>query len=304
VTVASLVYADADGIERSLTIGAEPVLVGRATECAIRSSDPRVSRNHARFYLDHTGTLHVEDLGSSNGVYVGPHKVQHCAVPMNELVFVGSLVFRMVAPPAPPMQAAEWAQPATQPATPQWQPVQTHEPTVSWQPPQPAPVFTPLPAAPSAPPPLSTPEVDVSALVEEERQARLAAEEERDAYGARMAELHGELRALQQALEAARTELAKPRAPMTDAEAELFALRDQFGALEDQAKATATRLASVEEELEVARADMLSAEERFLEESRAHEQQLAARIEELEMTRADLLKAEERIVELERKLGR
>jgi hypothetical protein len=91
---------------------------------------------------------------------------------------------------------------------------------------------------------------------------------------------------------------------MTDAEAELFALRDQFGALEDQAKATATRLASVEEELEVARADMLSAEERFLEESRAHEQQLAARIEELEMTRADLLKAEERIVELERKLGR
>ncbi|HVK88486.1 MAG TPA: FHA domain-containing protein, partial [Kofleriaceae bacterium] len=152
MTVASLVYADADGIERSLTIGAEPVLVGRATECAIRSSDPRVSRNHARFYLDHTGTLHVEDLGSSNGVYVGPHKVQHCAVPMNELVFVGSLVFRMVAPPAPPMQAAEWAQPATQPATPQWQPVQTHEPTVSWQPPQPAPVFTPPPAPlPAAP---------------------------------------------------------------------------------------------------------------------------------------------------------
>jgi hypothetical protein len=304
VTVASLVYADADGIERSLTIGAEPVLVGRATECAIRSSDPRVSRNHARFYLDHTGTLHVEDLGSSNGVYVGPHKVQHCAVPVNELVFVGSLVFRMVAPapPPPPMQSVEWMQPATQPAAPQWQPAPAQEPTVTWQPPQPAPVFTPPPAP--APPPVSTPQVDVTALVEGERQARLAAEEERDAYGARMAELHGELRALKQALETARAELAKPRAPTTDAEAELFAVRDQFAALEEQAKATATRLASVEEELEVARADMLSAEERFLEESRAHEQQLAARIEELEMTRADLLKAEERIVELERKLGR
>ena len=47
VTVA---YVDSDGIERSYTVGLEPVLIGRAPECQIRSNDPLVSRNHARLY--------------------------------------------------------------------------------------------------------------------------------------------------------------------------------------------------------------------------------------------------------------
>src|SRR3569832_2365447 len=51
--MATLVYSDVDGTDRSFSLGAEPILVGRSAECAIRSDDPRVSRQHARFYLEH-----------------------------------------------------------------------------------------------------------------------------------------------------------------------------------------------------------------------------------------------------------
>jgi len=93
--MATLVYSDADGVDRSFALGAEPVMVGRASECAIRSDDPRVSRVHARFFVDE-GALWVEDLGSSNGIYVGPNKVQRAPVPTGEIILVGSLVIRLL----------------------------------------------------------------------------------------------------------------------------------------------------------------------------------------------------------------
>src|SRR3954462_8899600 len=93
--MATLVYSDVDGVDRSLALGAEPVTIGRGPECAIRSGDPRVSRMHARFYLDQ-GTLWVEDLGSSNGIYVGPQKTQRAPVPVGEIVLIGSLMIRLL----------------------------------------------------------------------------------------------------------------------------------------------------------------------------------------------------------------
>src|SRR5438105_2843979 len=93
--MATLVYSDADGIDRSFALGGDPIVVGRAAECAIRSEDPRVSRMHARFFLDQ-GALWVEDLGSSNGIYVGPNKVQRAPVPIGEIVLVGSLMLRLL----------------------------------------------------------------------------------------------------------------------------------------------------------------------------------------------------------------
>src|SRR5579862_18227 len=103
--MATLVYSDADGVDRSFSLGGEPVMVGRAAECAIRSDDPRVSRMHARFFVE-GGALWVEDLGSSNGIYVGPSKVQRALVPTGEIVLVGSLMIRLLPPTGtlpPPM---------------------------------------------------------------------------------------------------------------------------------------------------------------------------------------------------------
>ncbi len=93
--MATLVYTDVDGVDRSFSLGHDPVMVGRAADCAIRSEDPRVSRMHARFFLEH-GTLWVEDLGSSNGIYVGPQKVQRAPVPIGEIVLIGSLMIRLL----------------------------------------------------------------------------------------------------------------------------------------------------------------------------------------------------------------
>src|SRR3954447_5470634 len=93
--MATLVYSDVDGVDRSLALGSEPVSVGRGPECAIRSQDPRVSRMHARFYLDQ-GTLWIEDLGSSNGIFVGPNRVQRSQVPTGEIILVGSLMIRLL----------------------------------------------------------------------------------------------------------------------------------------------------------------------------------------------------------------
>lgn len=93
--MATLVYSDVDGTDRSFALGAEPILVGRSPECAIRSDDPRVSRTHARFFFEQ-GALWIEDLGSSNGIYVGPQKVQRALVPTGEIVLVGSLMIRVL----------------------------------------------------------------------------------------------------------------------------------------------------------------------------------------------------------------
>jgi chromosome segregation ATPase/pSer/pThr/pTyr-binding forkhead associated (FHA) protein len=93
--MATLVYSDSDGRDRSYALGAEPVTVGRAPECTIRSEDPRVSRMHARFFVDQGG-LWIEDLGSTHGIYVGPNKVQRAPVPPGEVVLIGSLLIRLV----------------------------------------------------------------------------------------------------------------------------------------------------------------------------------------------------------------
>ncbi|TMQ14568.1 MAG: FHA domain-containing protein, partial [Deltaproteobacteria bacterium] len=93
--MATLVYSDVDGVDRSFALGTEPVTVGRGAECAIRSDDPRVSRVHARFFVEQ-GALWVEDLGSSNGIFVGPNRVQRAPVPTGEIILVGSLLIRLL----------------------------------------------------------------------------------------------------------------------------------------------------------------------------------------------------------------
>lgn len=91
----TLVYSDVDGVDRSFALGNEPITIGRAPECSIRSEDPRVSRVHARFFLEQ-GVLWIEDAGSSNGIYVGLNKVQRAPVPTGEIILVGSLMMRLL----------------------------------------------------------------------------------------------------------------------------------------------------------------------------------------------------------------
>lgn len=94
----TLVYWDSDGIERVFELGTEPVMIGRAAECAIRSEDTRVSRRHARL-ISNGRDCWIEDMGSSNGVYVGPNRATQSIIPPGEIVIVGSILLQLQAVP-------------------------------------------------------------------------------------------------------------------------------------------------------------------------------------------------------------
>ena len=59
----------------SLALGQAAILIGRAPECTLVLEDDYASNRHARLFLD-SGTWLVEDLGSTNGTYLGRAKVE------------------------------------------------------------------------------------------------------------------------------------------------------------------------------------------------------------------------------------
>jgi hypothetical protein len=89
-----IIYHDSDGMDKVLQLSSEAVLIGRATECQVQTQDAMVSRRHARIFWD--GNYWIEDLGSSNGVYVGNDKVQKAPFRIGDTVTCGSLVLRLV----------------------------------------------------------------------------------------------------------------------------------------------------------------------------------------------------------------
>src|SRR5437868_6369148 len=91
-----LTYYDFDKVEKTLDLGDEPVLIGRATECQIRTEDAVVSRRHARI-SNVDGEYWIEDLGSLSGVYVGAEKVTRARMMPGEPAVMGSLVVYVVA---------------------------------------------------------------------------------------------------------------------------------------------------------------------------------------------------------------
>lgn len=47
---------------------------GQAANCDVRVDDPYVSSRHARVWSDDDGAVWVEDLGSTNGTYLGERR--------------------------------------------------------------------------------------------------------------------------------------------------------------------------------------------------------------------------------------
>jgi pSer/pThr/pTyr-binding forkhead associated (FHA) protein len=65
-----------DGPEkgRSVALKGAPVTFGRGADCTMPLGDEYVSTQHARIVL-HDGQWYVEDLGSTNGTYVGNERL-------------------------------------------------------------------------------------------------------------------------------------------------------------------------------------------------------------------------------------
>jgi hypothetical protein len=150
-----LIYHDSDGMDKVLMLASEPILIGRATECQVQTQDAMVSRRHARIYWD--GNYWIEDLGSSNGVYVGNDKVQKSPFRPGDTVTCGSLVLRLM-PDTSPRTTGNMAPMSTGSHAPQQIPARAPTPPVgsgvfAGAPPP----MAPPPMAPPARPPVVTP---------------------------------------------------------------------------------------------------------------------------------------------------
>ena len=79
-----------------VTVGPDPVVIGRLPECAVVLNDPNVSRRHAE--VRHTGdAVVVTDLGSTNGTKVNGVTVREQHLASGDEITVGSttLVFEL-----------------------------------------------------------------------------------------------------------------------------------------------------------------------------------------------------------------
>src|SRR5581483_660778 len=150
-----IIYHDSDGVDKAIVLGSDPVLIGRATECQIQTQDAMVSRRHARIFWD--GNYLIEDLGSSNGVYVGNDKVTRAPIRPGDTVTCGSLVLKLMPDTSPrsserALNQMTGAMPpsAMPPGAP---PMAAPPPARGAPPPMAAPMAPPPMAVPMAPPP-------------------------------------------------------------------------------------------------------------------------------------------------------
>ncbi|TDO54953.1 pSer/pThr/pTyr-binding forkhead associated (FHA) protein [Kribbella sp. VKM Ac-2527] len=70
----SVTIADGPQAGVGATLSAEPVVIGRGSDCQIRLDDDYSSTRHARLFQSE-GEWWVEDLGSTNGTYLDGQRV-------------------------------------------------------------------------------------------------------------------------------------------------------------------------------------------------------------------------------------
>ncbi len=77
------------------------LVIGRGTEADLRINDPGISRRHAEIRVQGSGpsvSVHIVDLGSTNGIVVNGHKVQQAALQEGSRIEIGSTRMLVHAP--------------------------------------------------------------------------------------------------------------------------------------------------------------------------------------------------------------
>jgi pSer/pThr/pTyr-binding forkhead associated (FHA) protein len=69
-----LVISEGANAGVSVPLEGSPILLGRGADATIRLDDDYVSTRHARF-VPHGEDWYVEDLGSTNGTYIGSQRI-------------------------------------------------------------------------------------------------------------------------------------------------------------------------------------------------------------------------------------
>src|SRR5690349_18391804 len=75
----SVVFHYRDGVEIALLAEERPVVVGRAEPAGVCVPDRTLSREHARFSVAQ-GRVLVEDLGSTNGIWLAGARVERAVL--------------------------------------------------------------------------------------------------------------------------------------------------------------------------------------------------------------------------------
>lgn len=69
-----LVITEGSSVGVSVPLAGDAILLGRGADATIRLDDDYVSTRHARF-VPHGEDWYVEDLGSTNGTYIGSQRI-------------------------------------------------------------------------------------------------------------------------------------------------------------------------------------------------------------------------------------
>jgi len=77
--------------KRLIELGGEDVVVGRSPECDIRFAVGNVSRRHARIFF-YNEEFMIEDLDSTNGLFINGVKVLRCALRNNDQIAMGDVM--------------------------------------------------------------------------------------------------------------------------------------------------------------------------------------------------------------------
>jgi pSer/pThr/pTyr-binding forkhead associated (FHA) protein len=90
-----LVVVDGPSAGEYASLDDVPLLIGRGPDAAIRLDDDYVSTRHARVGASDE-TLYVEDLGSTNGTYIGSQRLtQATAVQLGTQIRVGKTTLEL-----------------------------------------------------------------------------------------------------------------------------------------------------------------------------------------------------------------
>ena len=88
-TVSANLTVIGKGRTRKIPLDPDGAVIGRHPDCEVVLGSGRVSRKHARIFLDPFGRWVVEDLGSRNGVWIRDRRAEIAAVGPGEKITIG-----------------------------------------------------------------------------------------------------------------------------------------------------------------------------------------------------------------------
>ena len=79
-----------DKEKRKFILGEKDIIIGRSSECDIQVMASNISRKHARISFSNE-EYRIEDLGSTNGIYVNGVKVERCVLRKHDVLEIGGI---------------------------------------------------------------------------------------------------------------------------------------------------------------------------------------------------------------------